>query len=167
MSTNGTRLHTMQLTYMIDGYDRCRQQKLPSMPSHERKLYDMTNSDNDLRRDIRATGIDGRRSIGSVWKWRYGGWDHFWMFSSFSLLFFSSLDLGPVQMASARVFTTCQWRWGFPVRRVRRKVAIQLYRSVVGLMGSYNCVRRMIVSFFVALSCFSLILALAAQEVCA
>jgi hypothetical protein len=28
------------------------------------------------------------------------------MFSCFSLLFFSSLDLGPVQMASARVFTT-------------------------------------------------------------
>jgi len=28
------------------------------------------------------------------------------MFSYFSLLFFSSLDLGPVQMASARVFTT-------------------------------------------------------------
>ena len=33
-------------------------------------------------------------------------------------------------------------------------------------MSSYDCVRRMIVSFFVSLS-FSLILALAAQEVCA
>ena len=41
-----------------------------------------------------------------VWNWRYGGRDHFWMFSCFSLLFFSSLDLGPVQMASAWVFTT-------------------------------------------------------------
>jgi len=41
-----------------------------------------------------------------VWKWRCGGRDHFWMFSCFSLLFFSSLDLGPVQMASAWVFTT-------------------------------------------------------------
>jgi hypothetical protein len=30
------------------------------------------------------------------------------MFSSFCLLF-SSLDLGPVQMALARVFTTSQW----------------------------------------------------------
>jgi hypothetical protein len=28
------------------------------------------------------------------------------MFSCFSLLFFSSLDIGPVQMASAQVFTT-------------------------------------------------------------
>jgi len=38
-----------------------------------------------------------------VWKWRYGGRDRFWMRSCFSLLFFSSLDLGPAQMASARV----------------------------------------------------------------
>ena len=29
----------MQLTYTIDGYDWCRQRKLPSIPSHERKLY--------------------------------------------------------------------------------------------------------------------------------
>jgi len=84
-----------------------------------------------------------------------------------SLFFISSLDFGPVQMASARVFTTCQWRWDFPVHRIRRKVAIELYRSVVGLMGSYDCVRRMIVSFLVSLFFSSLILALAAQEVCA
>jgi hypothetical protein len=45
------------------------------------------------------------------------------------------------------------------MRQIRRKVAIELYRSVVGLMGSYDCVRRMIVSFFVPLSLFSLILA--------
>jgi len=38
-------------------------------------------------------------------------------------------------------------RWSFPVRRIRRKVAIELYRSVVGLMSSYDCVHRMIVSF--------------------
>ena len=24
---------------ITDGYERCRQRKLPSMPSHERKLY--------------------------------------------------------------------------------------------------------------------------------
>jgi len=68
------------------------------------------------------------------------------------LLCFSSLDHGPVQMASAWVSTTSQWRWSFPVRRIRRKVAIELYWSVVGLMGSYECVRRIIVSFFVSLS---------------
>jgi len=28
-----------QLRYTTDGYDRCREQKLPSMPSHERQLY--------------------------------------------------------------------------------------------------------------------------------
>jgi len=60
-----------------------------------------------------------------------------------------------------------KWRWIFPVRRIRRKVAIELYRSVVGLLSSYDCVHRMIVSLFVSLSMFSLILALAAQEVCA
>jgi len=58
-------------------------------------------------------------------------------------------------------------RWIFPVGRIRRKVAIELYRSVVGLLSSYDCVCRMIVSFFVSLAFFSLILALAAQEVCA
>ena len=57
-------------------------------------------------------------------------------------------------------------RWIFPVRRICRMVAIKLYQSVVGLMGSYDCVRRMIVAFFVSLSIFSLILALPAQEVC-
>jgi hypothetical protein len=53
------------------------------------------------------------------------------------------------------------------VRRICQQVAIELYRSVVGLMGSYDCVRRIIVSFLVSLSFSSLILALAAQEVCA
>jgi len=77
------------------------------------------------------------------------------------------LDFGPVQMASARVFTTCQWRWSLPVPRIRRKVAFELYRSVVGLMGSYDCVRRVIVSFLVSLSFSSLIVAFVAQEVCA
>jgi len=57
MSIDATWLHAMQLTYTFDSYDRCRQWKLPSMPSHEGKLYDPDNSDNDLRRDIRATGM--------------------------------------------------------------------------------------------------------------
>jgi len=60
-----------------------------------------------------------------------------------SLLF---LDLGPVQMASARDFTTSQWRWSCPVRWIRQKVSIELYQSVVGLMGSYDSECRMIVS---------------------
>jgi hypothetical protein len=63
------------------------------------------------------------------------------MCSCFSVLFFSSLDLGPVQMASARVFTTSQWMWSFPVHRIRRKVTIELYQSVAGLMISYDYVR--------------------------
>jgi len=63
------------------------------MPSHERKLYYIDDSDNDLRRDT-TYGNDGRWSMGlEVEIWRR---DHFWMFSRLSLLFFSSLDLGPV-----------------------------------------------------------------------
>jgi len=135
---------------ITEGYDRCRQRKLPSMPSHERKLFTTLTIPTMTYAEIRATGM----MVVGAWvrKLRYGGQDHIWMFSCFSLLFFSSLDLGPVQMASAWVLTTRQWRWSFPVHRIRRKVAIELYRSVVGLMGSYNCVRRMIVSFFVSLS---------------
>jgi len=70
MSINATRLHATQLTYTIDSYDRCRQPKLPSMPSHEPKLYHPDNFNNDLCRDIRATGM---MVIGAwVRKSRYG-----------------------------------------------------------------------------------------------
>jgi hypothetical protein len=73
------------------------------MPSHEPKLYHPDDSDKDLLRET-SYGKDGRWSMGlEVEIWRR---DHLWMFSSFSLLFFSSLDLGPVQMASAWIFTT-------------------------------------------------------------
>jgi len=41
----------------------------------------------------------------------------------------------------------------------------ELCRSVVGLMGSYDCVRRMIVHSFPSLVFSALILAYAAQEV--
>jgi len=56
--------------------------------------------------------------------------------------------------------------WSFPMRRFLQKVAREPYQTVVGLMGSYNSVHRMIVSFLVSLSFSSLILALAAQMVC-
>jgi len=97
--------------------------------SRAEALYHRDDSDNDLRRDIRATGMDGRWSMSlevavrRIWK-QFGRFLLF-LVSFSSLLFISSLDLGPVQMASARVFTTCQWRWSFPVRRIRRKVAIE------------------------------------------
>jgi len=54
-----------------------------------------------------------------------------WAFlSSICSLLFSSpyfitvLDLSPVQMAWAWDFTTCHWRWSFPVRPIRRKVTL-------------------------------------------
>jgi len=40
-----------------------------------------------------------------------------------------------------------KWRLIFQVRHIRRKVVIELYRSLVRLMGSYDRVHRMIVSF--------------------
>ena len=87
------------------------------------------------------------------------------MFSCFSLLFFSSLDLGPVQMASARVFTTSQWMWSFPVRGIRRKVAIELYQSVAGLMISYEYVRDRNVQCFLPFPFLFSCTVYAAQEV--
>jgi len=74
------------------------------MPNQVQMLYHPDDSDNDLRRDIRAPVTDGQWSMGSeVEIWRTGS--HL-VGSCFSLLSFSSLDLGPVQMSSARVFTT-------------------------------------------------------------
>ena len=104
-----------------------------------------------------------------VRKWRYGGRDHFWMFLvclfSPSLLWILSRYkwcrhgfLPPSE--------SIKWRRILPVHPIGQKVAIEIYRSVVGLMGSYDCVRTMIVAFFVSLSIVSLILAWAAQEVC-
>jgi len=49
------------------------------------------DSDNDLRRDIRATGVDGRRSIGlEVEMWRMGSLLDVLLFLSALLLFFGS-----------------------------------------------------------------------------
>jgi hypothetical protein len=69
----------------------------------------VSNSDNDLHL-IRVTSarLDGRMpDIPGVEIWRTVS---LWMFLLSllfsSLYFFTSLDLGPVQMASARVFTT-------------------------------------------------------------
>jgi hypothetical protein len=59
------------------------------------------------------------------------------MFACVSLLFISSLDLGPVQMASAQVFATSQWMWSFPVGGISQNVAIGLYQLVAELMISY------------------------------
>ena len=56
-------MNKTQLTYMVDGYDRCQQQKLPSMPTHERKLYHPDNFNKDLRRDT-SCGSDGCWSMG-------------------------------------------------------------------------------------------------------
>jgi len=56
--------HTWRIRSMItEGYNRCWQRKLPSMPSQERTLYHPDDSDNDLRRDM-SYGNDGCCSMG-------------------------------------------------------------------------------------------------------
>jgi len=61
------------------------------MPSHEQKLYHPDDSDNDLRRDIWATGMDGRRSMGLELEiWRTGSLLDVFLFLSSLLLFFGS-----------------------------------------------------------------------------
>jgi hypothetical protein len=101
--------------------------------------------------EIHDTGL---MVIGAcVRKLRYGTPDHFWMFSSFSsLLIFYSLDLSPVQMTSALVFSTLQRRWSFAVHRIRRKIAVDVYQLVVALIVSYDCICWMIVFECVSLT---------------
>ena len=103
-------------------------EKLPSMPSHERKLSTTLMIPTMTYAEIYELRV---WMVGGVWvrKWRCGDYGSssdvsFCSFVSFSSLLFL-LDYGPVQMASAWVFTACQWRWSFPVRRIRRKVAIE------------------------------------------
>jgi hypothetical protein len=89
--------------------------KPPSMPPSQDEAHTligdfseitMSNSDNDIHL-VRVTSarLDSRMpDIPEVEIWRTVS---LWMFLLFSsLYFFTSLDLGPVQMASARVFTT-------------------------------------------------------------
>jgi len=76
---------------------------LRSIPSCARRIYHPAHCDNDLWQDMSYRN-DDLWSLGlEVEIWRH---DYFSMFSCFSLLFFSYLDLGPVQMVLAWVFTT-------------------------------------------------------------
>ena len=119
----------------------------------------MLNSDNNLCQDIRVTEMDGRRSIGSVWKWRYGGRI---TFVCFLVPLFSSTLLWITARYKWRRHRflppskSFNWRWIFPGRHIPWKVAIELNHLVVFLMGSYDCIRRMIVSFFVPFPSFLL-----------
>jgi hypothetical protein len=88
------------------------EQKPPSMPPSQDEAHTMigdfteiivSNFDNDLYLvRVTSTRFDGRMpDIPEVEMWRTV---LLWMFLLLSSLFFTSLDLGPVQMASARVF---------------------------------------------------------------
>jgi len=117
------------------------------MPNHERKLYHPDDSDNDLRGQIQTTGMMVNGAY--VRMLRYGDWITFGCFLFLSsLFFFSSLDLGPVQMASARVFATfgvSQVEVDFPRAPDPPKGHPERCQLVAGLMISYEYVRGMIV----------------------
>ena len=64
-------------------------------------------------------------------------------------------------------FTTHQWRWSFPVRQIRRKVAIERTDRLLGLwVRPIVYIGALFHSVFPLLR-FGYTLALAAQEVCA
>jgi len=68
----------------------------------------VSNSDNDLHLvEVTSARLDSRMpDIPEVEIWRTVSLWMFLLSLPFSLYFFTSLDLGLVQMASARVFTT-------------------------------------------------------------
>jgi len=127
------------------------------------------NLDNDQCPDTRATGMDCLMSRGSVWKLRYVGQDHCRMCSCFCLFFISSLDLGPVQLASVWVFIiigVSQVEVDFPRPSYPTKVCPAWYKSVAGTMSLYKYVPGMMFSLC-ALHFFStLVRGYEAQEVC-
>jgi len=129
-------------------YERCRQGKLPSMASHERKL-DPDYSNKDLRRDTSYRN-DGCSSLGQEVEIRRQ--DHFWMFSCLSLLFSS--------------WISAQYKWRrhgfyhlpleleFPRAPDPPKGRPVRYRSVAGLIRSYEYVCRTFVWLFSFLSLY-------------
>jgi len=142
MSINATRLHAMQLTYTIDGYDRCRQPNLASMPSHERKLSTTLRIPTMTYAEIyelRVWMVIGER----VRKLRYGGRDQFWMFSCFSLLFFSSLWIWARYKWRRHGFLPPTNGGEFPCAPDPPKGRLDLYQSVAGLMILYEYVCSM------------------------
>jgi hypothetical protein len=102
------------------GYKRCRQGKLPSKPSLERKLYPYV-SDKDLRQDT-SYGNDDRleHGLGSR-DMEMGSLLDVFLFISPLLVFFGSR---PGTNGVGTGFTTCHWRWSFHACRIRRKVAL-------------------------------------------
>jgi len=75
------------LSTIIDGYERCHQRKLPSMPSHERMIYHPDDSGKDLRWDTDYSDHGQWSMHLELEIWRR---DHFGMFlvTLFSFLLF-------------------------------------------------------------------------------
>ena len=132
---------------ITEGYERCRQRKLPSIPSHKRKLSITLMILITTYAEIYELRV---WMVGGIWvrKSRYGDGITLDVSCFFSSLLLFLLDFGPVQMASARVFTTygvSQVEVDFPRALHPPNGRPEAYRSVAGLMISYKYVRGMIV----------------------
>jgi len=86
--------------------------------------------------------------------------DHIGMFSCFSLLSVSCLDLSPVWIVLARVLPHpdfSQWEVEYPRTPHLRKGYTEWFWSVVGLRGPYNCVCGT-VAWLLPFTCFPFLL---------
>jgi len=68
-----------------------------------------------------------------------------WFLLFCSHLFLCAWSLGLVLITSVWVFTSCQFMWRHPKHWIWRKVTFDMYGSVVQRVGSYDCVRQMVV----------------------
>jgi len=170
---------------ITEGYERCRQRKLPSMPSHEQKLPSMLSHERKLSATLMIPTTTYAEiyelrvwMVGGVWvrKWRCGGYGSssaisFCSIVSFSSLFSSSLLIGfrpgtngvgmgfyhlPMEVEFPRAPDPPKGRhWAVPI-------GCGTY-AFVWLRTSNGC----LITPFHSLSFLSLVLASAAQEVCA
>jgi len=180
MSTNETWLPQCNW-HTIDDYRRLRPTPVADAPfdaeSRAEGLYHPDDSDNDLRRDIRATGMDGRWSMSSevavrrIWK-LFRRFLLFLCFLLFSSLLFSLhpfFGSRPGTNGVGTGFYHLPMEVEFP--RAPDPPKGRYWALPIGC-GTYGFVwlrtlNGCLITPFHSLSFLSLVLALAAQEVCA
>jgi hypothetical protein len=141
------------------------EQKPPPMPpthDHAHSLIGdfskitVSNSDNDLHLVRFASGwLDGwMLDIPEVEIWRTVSLWMFLLSLLFCLLLYfigSRPSTNGVSMGFNHLQRKVKWRWGFPACQMRRMASIG-YWMVVGLMGSYVCVRWTVIWLFASVS---------------
>jgi len=169
------------LPYMIDVYNRCQQRKVPSIASHEWKLYHPEDADKYLQQDGTIFECGTGSPVGCYprlelkeqrnWGLRLGSGGNesieFWnsgleesnqsgvsVFCFFSSLLFSILCYfrsRPSTNGIGTVFYRLQLEVELACATDPPHGHPERYWVVVGLVGSYNCIHRMVVSFWVSI----------------